>query len=182
MVHNEEKIELDKMAINRIKKELAMIKNDKHINIEVEICKDADGFEDIGRWIVTFVGSPDTPFQNYKLKGEIIFPKRYPIEPFSFRFLTKVWHPNIYPNGKVCLSTLESSDDPVISDYFSNCSWTPVNTVRTVCVSINLLLREPNIESPANVDASIQYRDDIDAFNKKALKYLEGSAEKINKN
>jgi ubiquitin-protein ligase len=29
------------------------------------------------------------------------------------------------------------------------------------------MLNDPNIESPANIDASVQFRDDREAFNKK---------------
>ena len=36
--------------------------------------------------------------------------------------------------------------------------WNPAQRVSTVLLSVISLLNEPNISSPANVDASVQYR------------------------
>ena len=34
------------------------------------------------------------------------FPTDYPYSPPSIRFVTKVWHPNVYENGDLCISIL----------------------------------------------------------------------------
>lgn len=39
--------------------------------------------------------------------------------------------------------------------------------VESVLMSVISMLNDPNIESPANIDASVQFRDDREAFNKK---------------
>jgi ubiquitin-protein ligase len=36
------------------------------------------------------------------------FPETYPMDPPSLQFLTKIYHPNIYRDGKVCISTLQT--------------------------------------------------------------------------
>ena len=39
-------------------------------------------------------------------------------------------------------------------------------------MSVMSMLAEPNIESPANVDAAKMYRDDRDAFKKRAHQHV----------
>ena len=56
------------------------------------------------------VGPEDTPYENGFLFFEFNFPERYPFENPSGKFLTSDGqtrlHPNLYTNGKICLSLL----------------------------------------------------------------------------
>lgn len=36
----------------------------------------------------------------------LVFPEDYPNNPPVMQFRTEMWHPNIYPDGKVCISIL----------------------------------------------------------------------------
>ena len=36
------------------------------------------------------------------------FPKDYPQMPPTLQFTSEFWHPNVYPDGKVCISILHS--------------------------------------------------------------------------
>ncbi|KAJ1688628.1 hypothetical protein LUZ63_012783 [Rhynchospora breviuscula] len=41
------------------------------------------------------------------------FPPDYPNNPPIVRFQSEMWHPNVYPDGKVCISILRPpGDDP----------------------------------------------------------------------
>jgi ubiquitin-conjugating enzyme E2 R len=42
--------------------------------------------------------------------------------------------------------------------------WSPAQRVESVLISILSLLDDPEISSPANVDASVMYRDQIEEF------------------
>jgi ubiquitin-protein ligase len=42
--------------------------------------------------------------------------------------------------------------------------------VEAVLVSVISMLNDPNIESPANLDASIEFRDNNEEYNKKVRK------------
>ena len=44
--------------------------------------------------------------------------------------------------------------------------WRPILGVESVLMSVISMLNDPNIESPANLDASVQFRDDRNAYNK----------------
>uniref|UniRef100_A0A3Q2HGB6 Ubiquitin conjugating enzyme E2 R2 n=3 Tax=Boreoeutheria TaxID=1437010 RepID=A0A3Q2HGB6_HORSE len=93
------------------------------------------------------------PFQ-----AHIKFPIDYPYSPPTFRFLTKMWHPNIYENGDVCISILHPPVDDPQSGELPSERWNPTQNVRTILLSVISLLNEPNTFSPANVDASVMFR------------------------
>ena len=83
---------------------------------------------------------------------ELRFPSDYPINPPVMTFTNKLWHPNVYPDGKVCISILHKDDDPTGYEKRSE-RWTPVLSIGKVLLSVMSMLAQPNDESPANVDA-----------------------------
>ncbi|TMS40081.1 hypothetical protein L596_006507 [Steinernema carpocapsae] len=86
------------------------------------------------------------------------FPPNYPYEPPSVKFQTKMYHPNVYENGTLCISILHPPVDDAMSGESLNERWNPTQNIRTVLLSVISLLNEPNISSPANVDASVDFR------------------------
>jgi len=110
------------------------------------------------KWHVGIFGPPDTLYEGGYFKADMEFPPTYPFEPPKVRFLTKMWHPNIYDNGEVCISILHPpTEDPQSGEQASE-RWNPTQNVRTILMSIISLLNEPNCSSPANVDASVMFR------------------------
>uniref|UniRef100_A0A3P9PW68 UBC core domain-containing protein n=1 Tax=Poecilia reticulata TaxID=8081 RepID=A0A3P9PW68_POERE len=51
---------------------------------------------DLYNWEVAIFGPPNTHYEGGYFKARIKFPTDYPYSPPAFRFLTKMWHPNIY--------------------------------------------------------------------------------------
>lgn len=109
-------------------------------------------------WEVAIFGPPDTLYQGGYFKALLKFPPDYPYSPPSMRFLTKVWHPNVYENGDLCISILHPPVDDPQSGELPCERWNPTQNVRTILLSVISLLNEPNTFSPANVDASVMYR------------------------
>ena len=71
-------------------------------------------------------------------------------------FKTKMWHPNIYPDGKVCISILHPpGEDSQNAQEKAEERWRPILGVEAILISVISMLNDPNIESPANLDASI---------------------------
>lgn len=71
-------------------------------------------------------------------------------------FKTKMWHPNIYPDGNVCISILHPpGEDNMNSQEKAEERWRPILGVESILISVISMLNDPNIESPANLDASI---------------------------
>ncbi|KAK0427752.1 hypothetical protein QR680_010407 [Steinernema hermaphroditum] len=114
--------------------------------------------EDLFSWDVAIFGPPGTIYEGGYFKAVVRFPSNYPYAPPSVRFLSKLWHPNVYENGDLCISILH----PPVNDPHSGelpCErWNPTQNVRTILLSVISLLNEPNTSSPANVDASVSYR------------------------
>ncbi len=84
------------------------------------------------------------------------------------RFLTEMWHPNIYLDGRVCISILHSpGNDPFNEQEKPEERWRPVLGVEQILISVISMLNEPNAESPANIDAGVQYRKSPEEYKKK---------------
>lgn len=119
--------------------------------------------EDFSKWDFTMIGPPDTFYEFGLFPGHIIFPKEYPNKPPKVFFDTNLIHPNIYKNGEVCISILHEGSDQY--GYENDIErWLPTHGINTIMMSIISLLSNPNFESPANVDASKFWKDDIDGY------------------
>ena len=70
----------------------------------------------------------------------------------------RFWHPNVYTDGRVCISILHTPD-PLNPSEANHC-WSPVQRVETILLSVISMLTDANISSPANVDASVEMRKD----------------------
>ncbi len=83
------------------------------------------------------------------------------------KFITKMWHPNsewilwrnsalVYENGKVCISILHPPGvDPLNPLEKAEERWRPILGVEAILLSVISMLNSPNIESPANLEASL---------------------------
>ncbi|GIY42208.1 ubiquitin-conjugating enzyme E2 R2 [Caerostris extrusa] len=114
--------------------------------------------ENLFEWEVAIFGPPKTLYEGGYFKAHVKFPPDYPYSPPSIRFLSKVWHPNVYENGDLCISILHPPIDDPQSGELPCERWNPTQNVRTILLSVISLLNEPNTFSPANVDASVMYR------------------------
>lgn len=107
------------------------------------------------------------------------FTDEYPYAPPTFKFLRPIQHPNIYPDGKLCISILHPPGEDEQSGESASERWSPLQGVESVLRSILLLLDDPEINSPANVDAGVMYRDDRKKYNEKAREAVEASKQDI---
>lgn len=83
-------------------------------------------------------GPEATPYEGGFFYFLVRFPTNYPIEPPRVRVMTTGggtvrFNPNLYSNGKVCLSTLGTWSGP---------PWSPAQTLSSVLISIQSLLNE----------------------------------------
>jgi ubiquitin-conjugating enzyme E2 R len=109
------------------------------------------------------------------------FSSHYPMSPPTFKFLRPIYHPNIYSDGKVCISILHPPGEDAMSGESATERWTSVQSVESVLRSILLLLDDPEVSSPANVDAGVLYRNDRGAYIMKAAEDVEKSKADIPK-
>ncbi|XP_020330183.1 ubiquitin-conjugating enzyme E2 G2 isoform X1 [Oncorhynchus kisutch] len=109
-------------------------------------------------------GPEDTCFEGGVFPALLSFPSDYPLSPPKMRFTCDMFHPNIYPDGRVCISILHAPGDDPMGYESSAERWSPVQSVEKILLSVVSMLAEPNDESGANVDASKMWREDRDQF------------------
>jgi ubiquitin-conjugating enzyme E2 G1 len=63
------------------------------------------------RWEVMIMGPPDTDYEGGFFKAHLTFPKEFPFMPPKLKFETEMWHPNVYKDGRVCISILHAPGD-----------------------------------------------------------------------
>ena len=113
----------------------------------------------------TMEGPEDTLWEGKKYKGSFNFPRGFPMAPPTVKFKENLYHPNVYARGEVCISILHAGHDS--SNYESdNVRWSPIHTPSSIMASIMLIFDKPNINSPANVDASIMFQHNPTALRK----------------
>ena len=124
-------------------------------------------------WDVSLIGPSETIFENGIYQCKITFPKEYPMKPPMFTFISKIFHPNIYTNGNVCISILHPPGDDEYGYEDASERWRPVHTTRTIILSIISMLNEPNLDSPANIEAAKLYKENRSEYNKINKRYIE---------
>lgn len=116
--------------------------------------------ENIFNWIGTINGANGTVYEGITYKLKLEFPNNYPYNAPTVYFTTPCFHPNVDEHGNICLDILKEK-------------WTALYDVRTILLSLQSLLAEPNIDSPLNTQAAQLWKDQ--ATYKKVLheKYAE---------
>ena len=95
-------------------------------------------------WEAVIFGPDDTVWEGGVFNLIIEFSDDYPNKAPKVKFVTKMFHPNIYNDGSICLDILSHM-------------WSPVYDVSSILTSIQSLLTDPNINSPANNTAAVMY-------------------------
>ena len=118
-------------------------------------------------WNIVFEGPEDSLYEGGYFKAQLQFPEDYPNNPPSMTFKTKMWHPNIHSDGKVCISILHPpGTDSMNAQESAEERWRPILGVEAILIRVISMMNDPNIESPANLDASVQFRDDHEGYKK----------------
>jgi len=69
-------------------------------------------------------------------------------------------------------------DDPTSGERIEE-RWSPAQSVETILLSAISLLSDPNISSPANVDASVEFRTKPQVYRERIKKLVEKSKQEI---
>jgi len=114
-------------------------------------------------------GPEGTCYDGGCFHATIDIPLDYPLSPPTMRFTSAMWHPNVHVDGTVCISILHTAGDSITATYeHASEQWSPVQSLEKVLLSVVSMLAEPNDESPANVDAAKQWRQDRKGYLAKA--------------
>lgn len=149
------------------------LEKEKWVNVELDEAA-------LFKWSIgLMVINPESAFDGAYFKAEMTFSDKYPYTPPTFKFLRPIFHPNIYPDGKVCISILHPPGEDEQSGELAEERWSPLQSVETVLRSILLLLEDPEISSPANVDAGVMFRDNREKYSQKAKETVAASKQDI---
>ena len=143
------------MATRRIKKEL----EDINASDLSEYCKASpEKGENLYYWKGTLLPPNDTPYGGGTFHLDIHFPTDYPFKAPKITFKTKIFHPNISPEGAICLDILKSN-------------WSPALTINKVLLSLLSLLADPNPNDPLVQEPARLYIEDKEEYEKKAREW-----------
>ena len=94
------------------------------------------------------------------------------------QFKSRMWHPNIHEDGKVCISILHPpGEDRFNEGESADERWRPILGIEAILVSVISMLSAPNADSPANIDCGVQFREDPAAFKKEVQRTVRRSQE-----
>lgn len=113
-------------------------------------------------WQAVIFGPEDTPWEGGTFKLNLTFSEDYPNKAPVVKFESKMFHPNIYNDGGICLDILQNQ-------------WSPIYDVSAILTSIQSLLCDPNPNSPANSEAARLYSECKREYNKKVQEVVERS-------
>lgn len=77
----------------------------------------------------------ETPFEDGTFRLTLSFEETYPNKPPTVKFLSKMFHPNVYANGELCLDILQNR-------------WSPTYDVAAILTSIQSVRPVPPSSLP----------------------------------
>jgi ubiquitin-conjugating enzyme E2 A len=113
-------------------------------------------------WQAVIFGPDDTPWEGGTFNLLLEFAEDYPNKAPKVRFVSKIYHPNVYADGQICLDILQSQ-------------WSPIYDVAALLASIQSLLCDPNPNSPANSEAARLFSENRTEYDKRVKKCVEDS-------
>ena len=165
-----------KYSIEILAKELERLQNNDDIGASIGLVDD----EDLFNWSIIYEGPTETLYEGGFFKALIKFPEDYPNNPPEMKFVTDMWHPNIYPDGKVCISILHPpGEDEFNQQESADERWRPILGVESILISVISMLNDPNLDSPANIDAAKNFKEDREGYEKKVKKLTQLSVEML---
>lgn len=106
--------------------------------------------------------TPDTGYWAHATYNfTFTIPPHYPHSPPKVECNTKIYHPNINLDGKVCLNILRED-------------WKPVLDINAVIYGLCFLFYQPNPEDPLNHEAAELFRKDPKQFERLVARTLRG--------
>ena len=107
-------------------------------------------------------GPEDTAWEDGTFKLTVEFTEEYPNKAPVVKFVTTMYHPNIYADGSICLDILQNQ-------------WSPIYDISAILTSIQSLLCDPNPSSPANSEAARLYQENRREYERKVKEVVENS-------
>ncbi|XP_039071976.1 LOW QUALITY PROTEIN: probable ubiquitin-conjugating enzyme E2 C [Hibiscus syriacus] len=128
--------------------------------------------ESIFTWIGTIEGGKGTMYEGLSYKVSLHFMSDYPFKPPQVKFETICFHPNVDQFGNICLDILQ--------DQFHFDKWSSAYDCRTILLSVQSLLGDPNPESSLNNYAAALWNNKEDYRKMVRARYFGGKHSRAN--
>ncbi len=149
---------MSSLATRRILKDIKIIEEEKSDLFSIKPDEN-----NIYKWKGYILPPDDSLYFGLILPFEIEFTKNYPNQAPKFKFKNNcLYHPNIFLDGNICLDILQDK-------------WTKLHNIKSIILTIILLLKEPNPDSPANSEAANLFVNDFIAFKSKVREFTKKS-------
>lgn len=113
--------------------------------------------DDLLHWQASIVGPAETPYNSGRFWIRLDFTTDFPFKPPKILFQTKIYHPNITEEGKIC------------ADFLTE--WKPSFSIGYILQAIQSLLLFPNAENPAVQEIANEYLNNKELFEKNAAEW-----------
>ncbi|CAG9997695.1 unnamed protein product [Clonostachys byssicola] len=141
--------------------------------------------DNVMTWNAVIIGPADTPFEDGTFRLVMQFEEQYPNKPPQVKFISQMFHPNVYATGELCLDILQNRWSPTydvaaVLTSIQRFEPHPADTRSTASFAYKpylSLLNDPNTGSPANVEASNLYKDNRKEYTKRVRETVEKSWE-----
>merc|ERR1712224_332842 len=118
--------------------------------------------ENIMRWNAVILGPENSPWDGGTFKLVLEFSEDYPNKAPNVKFVSKLFHPNVYADGGICLDILQNN-------------WSPIYDVAAILTSIQSLLCDPNPNNPANCEAARLFSENREEYTRRVAETVEAS-------
>jgi ubiquitin-conjugating enzyme E2 A len=142
---------VSKAALLRLARDLKVFEEDRGPD---GVCAGLVDDDNLYVWEASIFGPEGSPWEGGVFSISMVFPETYPMKPPLVRFTNEVFHPNVYADGTLCLDILQDA-------------WSPVQSVSSILKSIQSLLTDPNVDSPANTEAANLYKNNRTVYRRR---------------
>ncbi|OAV98215.1 hypothetical protein PTTG_00284 [Puccinia triticina 1-1 BBBD Race 1] len=111
-------------------------------------------------WKGSIAGPSGSCYENGVFHFNILLPYDYPFHPPRVSFITRIFHPNINPQGAICLDILTHK-------------WSPALSIQKVLLSIICLLTDPNPQDPLVREIARLYVENRSKFEATARQWVD---------
>jgi len=149
------------MSISRrIVKEISRLNKEPVAGISIDV-----NDENMRYIKVALEGPSGSPYEGGIFYLEMYLGDNYPMQPPKVRYLTKIYHPNIDKIGRICLDILKDK-------------WTPALQIRSVLLSLQVLMGNPNVDDPLDVQVAEHWKSNRKEAEKQARQWTTAYAVK----
>ena len=152
---------MSKFSKALLQKQFKDLSKEDNLGLSVGLIDENDFYN----WSVVLFGPTDTIYEGGFFRALLNFPDDYPNSPPKMKFTSQMFHPNIYPDGNVCISILHKpGKDEFNEQEKEDEKWRPSLGAEEILLSVISMLNDPNCDSPANVDAAVMFRKNQEEY------------------